>query len=95
MALNLQHQTKEDFAARFWARLIEVYQSGNKLEFARRIWWLAQRISDGDFTTNQVRLSFNTTYGRSLNPAEWTTLVTTRFIPIRDRYQAMLDEADL
>lgn len=35
------------------------------------------------------------TYGRNLTAAEWTALVTTRLLPAAQRYQAMLDEADL
>ncbi len=95
MALNLKHQTPAQFAARFWTRLRELYQSGNKQEFARRIWWLYQRIQAGDFTSNEVRLSFNAAYNRSLTAGQWSTLVTTRLLPIKDRYQAMLDEANL
>jgi len=95
MALNLNHQTKEDFATRFWQRLIRQYQEGNKLEFARMIWWLYARVTDGDFTSNQVRLTFNDAYSRSLNPSQWNTLVTDRLMPIAQRYQAMLDEGDL
>jgi len=94
MALDLTYQTKEEFAARFWDRLRLVY-SEDKFEFAKRVWWLSNRIADGDFTSNQVRLSFNDAYGRSLNPSQWTVFTTTRLVPIRDRYQAILDEADL
>ena len=95
MALNLVHLTKEQFAAKFWERLQEKYQAGEKLEFARMIWWLYNRIVDGDFTSNQVRLTFNAAYGRTLNPSQWNTFVTDRLIPIRNRYQAVLDESDL
>ena len=95
MALVLQHQTAAQFADRFWGRLQSVYSSGNKIEFARMIWWLYNRVQAGDFTSNEVRLSFNAAYGRSLNSAQWTTFTTTRLLPIRDRYQATIDEADL
>jgi hypothetical protein len=95
MALDLQHQTAAEFAARFWARFRNVYQSGDKFEYSRLIWWIWNRIQIGDFTSDQVRLSFNAAYGRSLNTTQWNNLVTTRFVPAKDRYLDMLAEADL
>lgn len=95
MALNLKHQTAAQFAARFWTKLQTAFDRGNKIEYSRLIWWLSNRIAAGDLTNAQVRDSFNVHFGRSLNAAQWTTLVNTRFIPARDRYQAMLDEAAL
>lgn len=92
MALVLQHQTKSEFALRFWARLDKAFTNGNKILFSRMVWWIYQRISDGDFTSNEVRLSYNSYFGKSLNTTQWNNLVTTRFQPARDRYQAMLDE---
>ncbi len=95
MALNLQHQTAEEFAARYWAKLRAAYGSGDKLTYHRMIWWMWSKIQSGDLTSNQVRLSFNDAYGRSLDSTQWNTLVTTRFIPIKDRYLALLAEGDL
>ena len=95
VALSLNHQTAAEFAARFWARLRDAYARGDKFEFSRLIWWIWNRIQLGDFTSDQVRLSFNAAYGRSLNIGAWNTLVTTRFIPAKDRYLAMLAENDL
>lgn len=95
MALNLSHQTAAQFAARFWERLRSAYQRGDKAEYHRLIWWVWNRIQIGDLTSDQVRVSFNNAYGRSLNTAQWNNLVTTRFVPIKDRYLAWLAEADL
>jgi len=95
MALTLNHQTQAEFAARFWARLRYAFNRGDKWEFSRLIWWIWNRIQLGDFTSDQVRLSFNAAYGRSLSIAQWNSLVTTRFIPAKDRYLAMLAETDL
>lgn len=95
MALTLRHQTGAQFAARFWSRLRAAYDSGDKITYGRMIWWLYGRVLAGDLTTNDVRLSFNNAYGRSLSLAQWNTFVTNTLKPIRDRYQAMLDEANL
>lgn len=95
MALTLQHQTAAEFAARFWAKVKAAYQGGNKVEFARLITWVWQRVQAGDLTNDQVRLSFNAAYGRSLTLAEWNTFVTNRLVPVKDRYLAMQEEADL
>jgi len=95
MALTLNHQTQAEFAARFWARLRDAFNRGDKWEFSRLIWWIWNRIQLGDFTSDQVRLSFNAAYGRSLSIAQWNSLVTTRFVPAKDRYLAMLAETDL
>lgn len=94
MAISLKHQTTAQFAARFWVRLRRMY-GDDKIEFARMIWWLYNRVQDGDFTSNEVRLSFNAAYGRLLTLAQWNSFVTNTLVPIRDRYQAMLDQADL
>lgn len=95
MAITFKHQTNAQFAARFWRKLQDALESGNKLEFCRLIWWIYQRIQAGDFTSNEVRLSYNAFFGKSLNTAQWNTLVTTRFAPARDRWQAILDEGQI
>ena len=91
----LNHLTKEQFAALFWETLKQTYLDGDRREYHFMIWWLYDRVSAGDFTSNEVRLTFNDAYGRSLNPSQWTSFTSARLAPIRDRYQAMLDEADL
>ncbi len=95
MALNLQHQTTAQFAARFWAKVKSAYQAGDKLTYHRCIWWVWTKIQDGDLTSDQVRLSYNTAFGKSLNTTQWNNLVTTRFIPMKDRYLALLAEGEL
>ena len=95
MALSLLHQTAAQFAARFWARLRAAYVAGDKMAYSRMIWWLYRKVQAGDLTTNDVRVSFNAAYGRALTLAQWNTFVTSTLKPIRDRYQALLDEADL
>ena len=95
MALTLNHQTAAEFAARFWAKVRLAYARGDKLTYHRLIWWVWSRVQAGDLTNDQVRLSYNAAFGKSLNPSQWTTLVTTRLVPIKDRYLAMLAEADL
>lgn len=107
MALTLRHQTAAQFAARFWAKLRATYvastspripdsaKAAYKTEYSKMIWWLYGRVVAGDLTTNDVRLSFNNAYGRSLSLAQWNTFVTNTLKPIRDRYQAILDEANL
>lgn len=93
MALILREQTAAQFAARFWRRAQAAHEAGQKLEYSRLIWWLYGRIQAGDLTSAQVRTSYNSHFGRALTVAQWNALVTTRFVPIRDRYQAILDEA--
>lgn len=107
MAITLIHQTPAQFAARFWAKMRAIYvlsslsglsksaKSVYKTEYSKMIWWLYGKVQAGDLTTNDVRLSFNAAYGRALTVAQWSTFVTNTLKPIRDRYQAMLDEADL
>lgn len=95
MALDLRHQTPAEFAERFWKRVQDAYASGQKLEWHRLIWWLWSKVRAGDITNDQARLSFNAAFGRSLTLAQWNTFVTTKLVPIKDRYLAMQSEADL
>jgi hypothetical protein len=95
MALNLKHQTAAEFAARFWEKLRTAYQSDDKLTYHRMIWWIWARVQAGDLTNDQVRVSYNNAYGKSLNTAQWNSFVTSRLIPIKDRYLAFLAEQDL
>ena len=94
MALTLNHQTAAEFAARFWARVQQAYQN-DKPEFERLVWWIWARVQAGDLTNEQVRLSFNAAFGRSLNVSQWNSFVTNRLVPIKDRYLARLAEAEL
>lgn len=95
MALDLKHQTAAEFAARFWTKVKDAYQRGDKVELARLITWVWQRVQAGDLTNDAVRVSFNAAYGRSLTLAQWNTFVTSRLVPIKDRYLAMQAETDL
>ena len=95
MALTLKHQTAAQFAARFWARVRGAYQRGDKYEFGKLVWWVWAKVQAGDLTSDQVRLSFNAAYGRSLTTAQWNTFVTNTLVPIKDKYLAVRDQADL
>ena len=92
MALNLQHQTASEFAARFWTALAKAYYGGDKFRYHFLVWWIWARIQAGDLTSDQVRLSYNSFFGKSLNTTQWNNLVTTRFVPIKDRYLAFIAE---
>ena len=95
MALTLNHQTQAEFAARFWARVQKTYKRGEKLEFCRLVWWVWNQIQLGNLTSDQVRLSFNAAYGRSLNTAQWNSFVTSTLIPAKDRWLAVSGQSDL
>jgi hypothetical protein len=95
MTFNLQHQTASEFAARFWQKVRAAYVAGDKLAYHKLIWWIWSKIQSGDLTSNEVRLSFNVAFGRSLDSTQWNTLVTNRFIPMKDRYLALLAEGEL
>lgn len=95
VALALRHQTAAQFAARFWRELQSAFDRGDKVEFSRLIWWLYQQIQAGRLTSDQARLSYNAFFGRPLTSVQWNTLVTTRFLPARDRYQAILNETQI
>lgn len=95
MAINLVHQTAGQFADRFFARLQAAFENGNKVEFCRLIWWIYNRIQAGDLTSSQVRTAYNNYFNKSLTSTQWNALVAARFAPARDRYQAMLDEAQI
>lgn len=95
MALNLRHQTAAQFAARFWARLDTAYKTDDRLTYHRLVWWVWSRVQAGDLTNDQVRTSFNAYFGRSLSVAQWNNLVTTRFVPMKDRYLALQSEGTL
>lgn len=79
MALNLQHQTAEEFAARLRIR----YLKSSREECARIAKWVLDHIEAGDFTDAQVRNAFGLTTGQyNALKTKWTNL--------RTAYEAML-----
>ena len=96
MALPLNHQNAAQFAERFWTRLRDAYRRGDKLRYHYMVWRIWAWIQSGDLTSEQVRVSFNSFFGTSYNAgSQWNNFVTTRFVPIKDRYLALLDETEL
>ena len=95
MALSLKHQTPAQFAARFWARVQQERARKDQTAYHRRVWQLWNWVQAGDITTAEARQSFNAAYGRSLTLAQWNSFVTSRVVPIKDRYVALQAEADL
>lgn len=95
MALNLQHQTAAQFAARFWNAVQASYTSGDKIRFCRLLYWLERKLLSGDITDTGARTTYNQTFGKSLTAAQWTTLRANRIKPAHDRYAAMLAEGEL
>ena len=93
--MNLQHQTDAELAARFWARLHDAYEAGDKWRWHYMIWKLWSWIQAGELTSDQVRQSFNAYHGTSYNASQWSTFVTTRLVPIKDRYLAFIAESEL
>jgi plasmid maintenance system antidote protein VapI len=79
MALNLNHQTAAEFAARLRTR----YLNAEKVECARIAKWVLDHIDAGDFTALQVRNAFGLTAG------QWTTL-QTKLTNLRTAYNAVL-----
>ena len=78
MALNLNHQTAAEFAARLRTR----YLNAEKVECARIAKWILDHIDAGDFTALQVRNAFGLTAG------QWTTL-KAKMMTMRDNYLAV------
>ena len=105
MALNLQHQTATEFATRYWTAVRRAYNASDdtdekrrreaKQRYAHLLWWLVERITAGDITDNQARLSFNAVFERSLTSTQWTTLRTTRINPVHSRWAQLLAEGEL
>ena len=79
MALNLNHQTAAQFAARLRTR----YQASSQIECARLAMWVLNHIDNGDFTETQIRNAFGLTTG------QWTTL-QTKLTNLRVAYNAVL-----
>lgn len=78
MALNLQHQT----AAQFAARLRQRYRNANREEAARLAKWILDHLEAGDFTDLQIRNAFGLTAG------QWTTL-KAKMTALRTNYEAI------
>lgn len=92
-------QTAQEFAFRYWARLFAAYIGGDKYTYHRYVWRGWKWINDGHVTSVQMRNSYNawrTSEGKpTLDAADWTTMVNTRLIPIKDRYLALIGEGEL
>lgn len=67
MALQLNHQTAAELAARFRAR----YRTAEREDCARMATWLLNRIDAGDSTDAQVRAAFG------MNTVQYTTFKTS------------------
>ncbi len=98
MALNLRHQTPQQFATRFWLQMQANYaagQAGNedaKVQFCRGAWKLSGWIAAGDVTSDQARQSYNTVFGTNLNTTQWNNTKVPILTAARDKYQAILDQ---
>jgi hypothetical protein len=79
MALDLQHQTPAELAARFRA----AYWAADGIRQAKMATWLLDRITAGDFTDAQVRNAFG------LTTIQYTAF-KTRMVTLRDKYTAVL-----
>lgn len=82
MALNLQHQT----AAQFAARLRQRYRNANREEAARLAKWILDHLEAGGFTDLQIRNAFGLTAG------QWTTL-KAKMTTMRTNYEAVQSAA--
>jgi hypothetical protein len=89
--ISLQHQTNAEFADAFWGA-VDATWSGDKLVYARLLWWLYEEVLHGWLTSDAVRASYNLHFGKSLNTTQWNALVSSRIAPAHDRYAAMLVE---
>lgn len=90
--INLVYQTPAEFSQRYW-RVVEIaFTTADKFRYHQGIWWLWSRIQDGDLTNDNARVAYNTYFGKALTLVQWNTLVTNRFVPIKDRYIGMINE---
>lgn len=78
MALNLQHQTSAQFAA----RLRGMYKGATREQAARIAVWIIARIAAGDLTDTQMCNAFG------LTVTQWTTL-KARMQTLRDQWTAI------
>ena len=93
--IKLYQLSLSQFAVKFWTKLSQVYDSDDKTYFCYMIWWLYNRVVSGNFTSNDIRISYNSFFNKNLTSTQWNNLVNTRLLPAKDRYQAMLDEAQI
>lgn len=80
MALNLNHQTPTQFAA----RLRERWRNSSREECCRIAWWIIERLNAGDVTDTQLRNAFG------LTVTQWNNLKTNKLIPMHDAWAAVL-----
>lgn len=76
----LDHQTGAEFAARFRER----FRRSSREEAAALAYWIIERINAGDVGETAVRNAFG------LSLAQWSTLKTTKLIPLHDAWAAAL-----
>lgn len=82
MALNLQHQTAAEFAARFRARFQRAERDDAWRLAAKLLGW----IESGDITDTQARNAFG------LTVTQWNTL-KSKMTTMRTRYNELLAAA--
>lgn len=76
MALNLNHQTVDQFVARLKRRI----NAADKLEKARLATWLYNRYQAGDITKAQIRTAFE------LDTEEKWTAFRDKILALHDYY---------
>ena len=81
MALNLQHQTAAEFAA----RLVVRFKAASQMEKGRLATWIYDHYQAGDFTALQLRTAFGMTV------TQFNTFVT-RIQTLRTHYLAVIAE---
>ena len=95
-ALNLVEQTAATFALAFWTAVQASFSAGDKVLYARLLWWLYEMYNAGFITATQALNSFNSAYGRSLTLTQFNTnIVQARIVPAHARYAAMMADTSL
>jgi len=79
MALNLQHQTAAELAAKIRTR----FRDSSREEAARIAYWLIERINAGDITDAQCESAFG------VSPAQWANFKTNKLVPMHDAWAAI------
>jgi hypothetical protein len=93
---TLNEQTGPEFASKLWAAVHSAYHRGDKFTYHRLVWRVWAWTQNGRLTSEQVRLSFNSFFGTNYTSgASWNGFTTTRLVPIKDRYLALVAEAEL
>lgn len=93
--ITLNEQTAAQFADRFWGEVREAFQSGDRLRYARLLWWVYEMVVGGWLTSAQVRASFNVAFNKSLDATQWNDLVNTRIVPAHDRYAGLVADTEV